>query len=419
MEPPLIVGSTVTMSQVAAFSASGIGISFYNSGVITSPGQINWDQPISIRVIGSNISYTIAANPTSTDISLADDEVAYITLVRDVPIGPNLIFTTGSDTVTSVGSVVWTSGLLPGDAIKLAADNFSGYYQIQTVNSGFSVTLTTPVLVADNTSPGSAPAEYAFGSYSAAPTPSTNRNIYVAPRDQVPVNGDVFWLFLREDNGGADRVYIRFLAQELDYGESVNVSGTTSLELLQYIGSPGAYASRPQYVTALSPGALPQITDFNLGAGSTITGGQYFLINSSANANMFAVWFKVSGVGTQPVVPYVNNYLEVDILSTDSASAVASKLALALNTSGLGDFSAVAGTEYLFTTSPANATVGATYTNNGQTFTVVSTIAGGVMLVTTGTGAPALSGSPRPALVSLLVMLELLPVVLLLLVDGL
>ncbi len=48
---------------------------------------------------------------------------------------------------------------------------------------------------------------------------------------------------------------------------------------------------------------------------------------------------------------------------------------------------------YTFTVTAANATVGATYTNNGQTFTVVYTIAAGTTLVCSATGAPASSGT--------------------------
>jgi len=50
-------------------------------------------------------------------------------------------------------------------------------------------------------------------------------------------------------------------------------------------------------------------------------------------------------------------------------------------------------TEYTFTVTSANATVGATYINNGQTFTVSSTIAAGTTLTTIGTGAPTASGT--------------------------
>lgn len=48
---------------------------------------------------------------------------------------------------------------------------------------------------------------------------------------------------------------------------------------------------------------------------------------------------------------------------------------------------------FAFTVSSANATVGATYTNNGQTFTVQTTIAAQTALVCTGTGVPLASGT--------------------------
>jgi hypothetical protein len=50
-------------------------------------------------------------------------------------------------------------------------------------------------------------------------------------------------------------------------------------------------------------------------------------------------------------------------------------------------------TGYYFTVSSANATVGATYTNNGNTFTVLSTIAAGTTLYTSGASAPQASGT--------------------------
>lgn len=52
-----------------------------------------------------------------------------------------------------------------------------------------------------------------------------------------------------------------------------------------------------------------------------------------------------------------------------------------------------AANQYVFTVTSANATAGATYTNNLQTFTVLSTISSGTTLVTTGTGAPLSSGT--------------------------
>jgi hypothetical protein len=369
-------GSTITMSNEATINGVGIGVTFYSPSVITAPGQINWNDPIVIDVIGSSLSYVIAANPSSSDITLANDQAAYITLVRDTPITPQLIFNSGSPTVTSVGAVTWTSGLLAGDMIKVGTSIFSGYYEILTINSGSSVTLTSNVLPADNYPTGT-PAEYAFGSYLATATPTTNRNIFITSRETVPVNGDVFWLFLREDNGGSPKVYIRFLGMELDNGESVNISGTTSQELLQYIGSPSASASKPNYSASLSPGSLAEMTDITIGGGSTITGGQYLQIYSSADARQYAVWFKVSGSGTAPVVPNVNAYIEVDILSGDSATTVASKLASALNTTPFGDFTASSGAGTLVITNTSAGFASATFNGNvGAPFVATQAQAG-------------------------------------------
>lgn len=47
----------------------------------------------------------------------------------------------------------------------------------------------------------------------------------------------------------------------------------------------------------------------------------------------------------------------------------------------------------MFTTSSANATAGATYTNNSQTFTVLQTISAGTTLFCSGAGAPTASGT--------------------------
>lgn len=53
-------------------------------------------------------------------------------------------------------------------------------------------------------------------------------------------------------------------------------------------------------------------------------------------------------------------------------------------TSGSGTYTPT----YIFFTGSANATAGATYTNNGHTFTVVNTVSAGTMFTMQGTGAP-------------------------------
>lgn len=58
-------------------------------------------------------------------------------------------------------------------------------------------------------------------------------------------------------------------------------------------------------------------------------------------------------------------------------------------TSGSGTY----GSSYYFYIASANATLGATYTNNGFTFTVVNTISGASLLLATGTGVPESAGT--------------------------
>ncbi len=52
-----------------------------------------------------------------------------------------------------------------------------------------------------------------------------------------------------------------------------------------------------------------------------------------------------------------------------------------------------AANQYVFTVTSATANAGDTYTNNGNTFTVLTSIVGGTTLVTSGTGAPTSSGN--------------------------
>lgn len=335
-----IVGSTVTMSQLAAFNGTTVSVSFFDPSQVTAPGQINWDKPINLRVLGSALTYVIATNYNSTDVTLSDDHVAYITLVRDIPVSPNLIFTNGSPTVTSVGAVPWTASLLAGDYVKLALDTHVNYYKIQSVDSLTQVTLTTN-FTGTSTGATGAQAQYAFGSYHSSPAPSTGRDIFIVQRNQVPADGNVFWLFSREDDGGFPKVYIRVLGTELQNGEDVNVGGGVSNELLQYIGSPSESASKPQYVSSLNPGSVPQITQIVTGSGATMSPNQYFILYSSADARVYEFWVSVDGTGVPIIISSANEYINWAVLSSDNAAQTAQKLVNAINSSVNRDFNAV------------------------------------------------------------------------------
>jgi hypothetical protein len=79
-----ISGSTVTMSGEAQDTTTGSTVSFTNP-VATQPGQINWSNTLYLKIMGSSLEYQIQSNPTGSTVVLADGQVAYIQLTRDVP----------------------------------------------------------------------------------------------------------------------------------------------------------------------------------------------------------------------------------------------------------------------------------------------------------------------------------------------
>ena len=163
----------------------------------TIPGRINWTRAISLLVVGSRLEYVIAENPSSTDIVLADNQVAYLKLQRDIEIVPELIYVNGSASVVSVANVTWTTDLLAGDYIKLSSEDDNKYYKIQSVTNGYTVVLTNAFLEPSQTGKS----VYSFGTYETNAAPSTLRHVWVNNRLDVPANQDNFWLYLRQDAG--------------------------------------------------------------------------------------------------------------------------------------------------------------------------------------------------------------------------
>lgn len=332
----------------------------------TTAGLINWDQDIFLKIVGSRLQYRFVANPTSTDITLADNQVAYVTLIRDVAITPNLVFTNSSAIVSSVGSIAWTGPLQTGDWIKLGSDTVAGYYQILTVDSLSQVTLTVP-FAGTSTGAGGAKSKYTFGSYSTSVTPSTTRDIYISDRASVPTGADVFWFLLRADNAGVvPKVYVRFIGQELEMGETEDIDDGVPRQLLQYIGAPLQSSSKPQYSSAINPGALPEITDITFGDAASMTSNDYFFINSSADARQYYMWVNKDGTGVDPTPSVGKTGIALVVTTGMTSQQVAAQAA-----------SALAGTFYPdFTTAvravPNDSTVRVTNTSAGTTTNAVN-----------------------------------------------
>jgi hypothetical protein len=238
--------------------------------VLTSaPGRINWDSEVYLNFIGGRLRYRIDANEDSDHITLTDNQVAYVKLVRGENIIPNLVFTNSGTIVTSVGNVNWTEDLQPGDFVKDASKGDEFYYEIASVDSLSQVTLTE-AFNEPSSGPGGFDAQYAFGVYETSPAPSTERHMFIADRGSVPFNEDVFWLFFRADNGGSPQVYVRMLGgKELEQGEQREISDNTSQAILNYIGASSEADNAPNYTDATGT----SITNIHLTDSENLTLG--------------------------------------------------------------------------------------------------------------------------------------------------
>lgn len=328
-------------------------------------GKINWSQDIFLKLVGSRINYKFLANASSSDIILADDQVAYVSLVRGQTIVPNLVFTNGSASVSSVGAVSWTGSLVAGDWVKLASDDDSKYYQIQSVDSLSQVTLTANY-AGTSTGPTGSKALYAWGVYETNPAPSTNRHIKISARKDVPNTEDTFWFLMRSDNAGATpRIYVRFLGSELEQGEDREISDNTTEELLNYIGSTSEVDDFPEFSNKLGATVAEEV-DVALPGAPSISTGQYWLLNSGGDNNKYYVWYNVNGGGGDPT-PSGRLGIQVNISSLDSSGQVATATQLAIDS--LADFDAVVASNVVTitnalpgaTTDPVNVNVGGAF----------------------------------------------------------
>lgn len=370
-------GSILTLrGDIANTILTGAGSVTHDS---STPGQLNWDEDFFLTFISSRLKYKIEANDTpSTDLTLSDNEVAYINIVRGQAITPSLVFTNGSATVNSVGSVAWTADILAGDYIKVAAEDDTKYYQVLSVDSLSEVTLTEPFQGSSTGVTGTL-AQYAYGFYQVVGSPSTNRHVQVASREDVPFDEDAYWLFLRDDNGGSvAKVYMRGMSGEIEQGEERQISDNQTLQVLSYMGALSEDDSTPDYLNALTTSTAESRTA-TFPAASALTSGESFELYGPLDFNEYYVWQNIDGAGGNPNIPGKTG-IEVALAGTDSNFQVAAKNAAAID--AIADFDATDNLDGTVTIANADFGVCTDSTNidMGAGFSIVTD--------TQGTGAP-------------------------------
>lgn len=347
----LISEHNVANNDDPVYLISGDGSQIPTADIVmtSTAGQINWSEDVFLKFIGGRLEYKIEANTATSHVTLADNQVAYIKLVRGINIIPNLIFiqtdgTPGGDAaskiVESVGAVNWTTDLEPGDFIKDASRGDEYYYQIASVDSLSQVTLTEP-FQETSSGPSGFDAQYAWGVYETSAAPSTDRHVTIADRGSVPFEQDVFWLYFRSDDGGSPQVYIRMLGgRELEQGEEREVSDNTSQSILNYIGAANESDNTPDYTNATGSAitnlhlidsenltlgmkrlehrddVVPRVrlvdivrSSLPTGAsvtidGETVSNGDYVFFTNSAIEGLY----KVSGVGVAVAFEKINAF---------------------------------------------------------------------------------------------------------------
>lgn len=165
------------------------------------------------------------------------------------------------------------------------------------------------------------------------------------------------------------------IAANMDFGSAIMRNLTPNSTYALTLAPPAGLSS--DYSLTLP--TLPVSTSFvTLTSAGTLSGsipilGSLTASNLSSSANIIGTQLSASAniLGSQ--------------LSA-SAAITATQLTTVWNTLAFS-------VRYTFTVTAANATAGATYTNNSQTFTVLTTISGGTTLVCSGTNNPTASGT--------------------------
>ncbi len=176
--------------------------------------------------------------------------------------------------------------------------------------------------------------------------------------------------------------------------------------------------------TGLTPNANPVILDANGEANVWMTDGSYkFVLLDSLGvpqwtvdnvlspaaqialainlAGALAVSSNLSDVANKPaalvnlgISPFQYQKLHALTSGQSAANLTGETLDATIYSSAVYEYEIQqAFTGYLFKVTAANATIGATYTNNSVTFTVLGTITGGVLLSCSSPGAPLGSGT--------------------------
>lgn len=198
-----------------------------------TPGQLSWSEDIYVKSIASPVDIVIRASGGSP-ITLTNEQVAFIHLIRDQPINPldqTVAFTNGQNYInTASGATGLFANLKKGDWVKKATDVETLYLQVRefynaaqspgpltgsTTNSTDARSIILSAAYQGSTSPVAGDkARYEQGEYLTSDIQIVNRNN--ALLDSTA--GDLLWFALRSDT-----------VMSISSISTVTVSGTVTI----------------------------------------------------------------------------------------------------------------------------------------------------------------------------------------------
>lgn len=229
-EIKLIKGSSFWYSSGSSIVSDVNLTNIYNDALATvmtgrgkfvhsSPGVLTWTNNIYLKNLLSNVQYTIS----SSSISLLENQVAYIELVRNEIFQPANIFTfTNASSIINAATTV--TGINSGDFIKLESDDQSKWVEVVFV-IGSMIQTATPY--------------YGTSASGNAVRTKGTYTVSVAQRNSVPSSANVYWIAFRNDNAlptanittavrsSNITTFTTLNNHNLSLGQNVSVSGVT------------------------------------------------------------------------------------------------------------------------------------------------------------------------------------------------
>lgn len=339
----LSIGDLLTVNNQQNSTNNG---TFLVTGVSDDGTQIRVLNP-NAKTEYSSGTFTLNSNSTAGDTFTISG--TNLVAGTDFVIGANAA-ATAANIAAIAGTIANVLAVASSNVVKITATYAAATFGISYSGTG-SVTVSGPTVVG---------ASFAAGDFSASSEVKEGDAVIIGSPFAV-LNQGKFRVIRRYDdsiwfeNANVIEEEVTLSLNQISLGQDsttslkVNATGHTayvswngvgtepSLNAVQMgdiveFGSDFASANQGKFMVRSSGIALPQITSFQMPAGSQFSTsgvGPYFTMWNAGNITQYAVWFNCNSGQTAPTTPGITQ-IEVDILSGDTAATVAAKSAAAI-----------------------------------------------------------------------------------------